>query len=79
MALNNRGQLLDLTIHTQQHLDDDLSPRVIDRASFFQLHTTKFDRPELCPPDPLNAYANQLICRTFEMPEEGLEPPTRGL
>ena len=50
LTLNDRGQLMDLTIHPQQHLNDDLSPRVIDRASFFPLHTTRFDKPELCPP-----------------------------
>ena len=59
--INPRRQLLDLTIHPQQHLDHDLTPRVIDRLRLAPLHTPKFDRAELCPPDQLN----ESICRHF--------------
>ena len=55
-AVNPRGQLLDLTIHPQQHLDHDLAPRVKDRLRLAPLHATKFDSAKLCPPDQLNAY-----------------------
>jgi hypothetical protein len=50
LTLNHRGQLLDLAVHPQQHPDDDLSPRVIDRPSLFALHTTRFHEAMLCPP-----------------------------
>src|SRR5450432_3573715 len=49
-------QLLNLTIHPQQHLDHDLAAGVIDRLSLAPVHTPRFDEAELCPPDQLNAY-----------------------
>ena len=54
-------QLPDLTIHPQQHLDHDLTPRVVDRLRLSPLHTPKFDRAKLCPPDQLNAYTNHVL------------------
>jgi hypothetical protein len=63
--LNARFQLLDAPIHPQQHLDNDLPPRVVDRLRLSALHPSRFDAPRLCPPTPLNAYHNPPICRTF--------------
>jgi len=48
--LHPRLQLLDPPIHAQQHLDDNLASRVIDRLRLSPLHTPKFDSAELCPP-----------------------------
>jgi hypothetical protein len=50
------GELLDLAIHPQQHLDLHLAALVIDRFCLCALHTPKFDSTPLCPTDPLNAY-----------------------
>ena len=69
--LNPRGQLLDLTIHPQQHLDHNLATRVIDRSRLIPLHTTTFDNANLCPPDQLNAYKNPPIWRAFLQAAEG--------
>jgi hypothetical protein len=43
-------QHLDLAIHPQQHLDHDLAARVKHRLRLSPIHTTRFDKPELCPP-----------------------------
>jgi hypothetical protein len=43
-------QLLDTTIHRQQHLNYSLTPHVIDRLRLRALHTPRFDEAELCPP-----------------------------
>ncbi len=61
--LHPRGQLLDLTIHPQQHLDHGLTPRVIDRLRLTPVHTPKFDKASLCPPDQLNAYLDRAMSR----------------
>ena len=55
-TIHPSGQLPDLAIHPQQHLDHHLATRVIDRLSLSPLHALKFDRAVLCPPDQLNAY-----------------------
>ena len=36
--LDPRLELLDAAVHPQQHLDDDLSPRVVDRLRLSALH-----------------------------------------
>jgi len=41
---------LDAAIHRQQHFDDDLASRVVDRLCFTAVHTMGFDVPGLCPP-----------------------------
>jgi hypothetical protein len=48
--LNPRLKLRDPTIHLQQHLDDRLTARRVDRLSLSALHTPTFDAAELCPP-----------------------------
>jgi len=50
LASDPRSQRLDLGVHPQQHLDDRLTPSVIDRFRLNTLHTTGFDAAELCPP-----------------------------
>lgn len=61
--LDPRSQLHNLAIHPQQHLDDNLAASVIDRLSLNPLHTPRFDRPVLCPPDQLNGYRKPGISR----------------
>jgi hypothetical protein len=56
LACDPRGQHLDLGIHPQKHLHDDLTPSVIDRLRLSPIHTSKIDTPGLCPPTQLNAY-----------------------
>jgi len=53
---NRLRELLDLAIHPQQHLDHNIAARVIDRLGLNPIHTSRFDAPELCPPDQLNGY-----------------------
>jgi hypothetical protein len=43
-------QLLNAAIHRQQDLNYSPTPRVIDRFRLNALHTTEFDRAQLCPP-----------------------------
>jgi len=43
-------QLLDLAIHQQQNLDNDLAALVVDRLCLSALHTPIFGGAELCPP-----------------------------
>jgi len=57
------AQRLDLRVHPQQNLDHDLTTLVIDRLSLRTLHITRFDNAELCPPNQLNAYLNDLLSR----------------
>jgi hypothetical protein len=63
LTRNPRGQLLYLCLkprvlrrEREQHLNDGIAPPVINRLSLTALHTTKFDKAALCPPDGLNAY-----------------------
>ena len=42
-------QPLDLSVHAQEHLDDDLAPRVIDGLRLSAVHALGFDAPGLCP------------------------------
>jgi hypothetical protein len=56
LASDPRGQRLDLGIHPQKHLNDRLTPSVIDRLSLNPLHTTGFGTAKQYPPTPLNAY-----------------------
>ena len=48
--LDPRLQLRDPTIHRQQHLNDRLTTRRVDRLRLSALHTPYFDAAELCPP-----------------------------
>jgi hypothetical protein len=50
LARNPRGQRLNLSVHPQKHLNDRLTPSVIDRFRLNPLHTKKFDSTPLCPP-----------------------------
>jgi hypothetical protein len=62
--LHPRLELLNAAIHRQQHLDDGLSPRIVDRLCLGTLHAIGFDRAELCPPG-LNGYKKAPITRAF--------------
>jgi hypothetical protein len=44
------GELLNLTIHPQQHLDHDLPALVIDRFRLLPFYTKRFDTTRLCTP-----------------------------
>ena len=50
LARNPRGQRLNLSVHPQKHLNDRLTPSVIDRFRLNPLHTKRFDEAELYPP-----------------------------
>jgi hypothetical protein len=76
LAHDPRGQRLDLSIHPQQHLDNCLTTSVIDRFRLNPLHTKTFDTTPLQPPNQLNAYQNQPLCRDFLIGETGFEPAT---
>jgi hypothetical protein len=52
LASDMRLQLLDTAIHPQENLDNDLAPTIVNRLRLNSLHTTKFDKTELCPPQP---------------------------
>jgi hypothetical protein len=54
--LNTALQLLNTTVHPQQHLHDDLPAGVIDHLRLGALHALVFDTAGLCPADPLNTY-----------------------
>src|SRR5271155_1458954 len=48
--LDLRRQPLILRRQRQQHLDHSIATPLIDRLRVRPLHTTKFDKPQLCPP-----------------------------
>lgn len=67
-----RRQLGDLRLKTlvlrrqrQQHPHDGIAALLIDRLGLAPLHTTRFDRPTLCPPTQLNAYEKAPLCGAF--------------
>ena len=60
-----RLQLLDPPIHPQQHLDHNLTPRVVDRLRLSALHATEIRRGRIMSPNQLNAYQKPLISRDF--------------
>jgi len=78
LTSNARRQHLDLRDQPrvlgrelQQHRNDRPTAPLIDRLRLDPLHTPKFDAPQLCPPNPLNAYRKAPIYGAFRVDSGG--------